>query len=233
MDDHVLLVGMMGSGKTTTGRLLAERLGRVFHDSDEEIFARTGTTVPAIFAERGEAAFRAEERAVLASAVSSGTPAVIAVAGGAVLDPDSRRRIRGAGVVIWLRAAPHVLAGRVGTGAGRPLLEHDPLATLRLLEAQRRSVYNDVADATLDVDWILPRTVAERAERLARSWLDRTDAPSGPCAHGAPAGENLHSDNHSGWEKDPFLATKGTRSNPEPTLGHSRRQRARLRGARQ
>lgn len=174
----MLLVGMMGSGKTTAGRLLARRLGRIFHDSDEEILERTGMTVPEIFSARGEAAFRAEERAVLASAVSCATPGVIAVAGGAVLDPDSRRRIRRAGVVIWLRADPHVLANRVGTGQGRPLLEHDPVATLRLLEAQRRSVYVDVADATLDVDWILPRTVAERAERLARAWLEREASPA-------------------------------------------------------
>jgi len=171
MADHVLLVGMMGSGKTTTGRLLARRLGRVFHDSDEEILLRTGMTVPAMFAERGEAAFRAEERAVLASAVSSGTPGVIAVAGGAVTDPDSRRRIRRAGMVIWLRAAPHVLAGRVGIGRGRPLLERDPSATLRLLAARRRAVYGDVANVTLDVDWITPQVAAERAERAARTWL--------------------------------------------------------------
>jgi shikimate kinase len=178
MADHVLLVGMMGSGKTTTGRLLARRLGRVFHDSDEEILLRTGMTVPAIFAERGEAAFRAEERAVLASAVSSGTPAVIAVAGGAVLDPDTRRRIRRAGVVIWLRAAPHVLAYRVGSGCGRPLLERDPQTTMRLLEARRRAVYGEIADATLDVDWIVPQIAAERAERLARALFERVAVPA-------------------------------------------------------
>jgi shikimate kinase len=172
MPDHVLLVGMMGSGKTTTGRLLASRLGRVFHDSDEEIIARTKMTVPAIFAARGEAAFRAEERAVLAAAAASGPPAVIAVAGGAVLDPDSRRRIRRAGLVIWLRAAPHVLARRVGAGLGRPLLDEEPHRALRLLEARRRPVYGAVADEVLDVDWVAPAVVARRAEHLARTWLE-------------------------------------------------------------
>jgi len=161
--------------------LLAARLGRVFHDSDEEILARTGMTVPAIFAARGETAFRAEERAVLASAVSSGTASVIAVAGGAVLDPDSRRRIRRAGVVIWLRVAPHVLARRLGAGRGRPLLEHDPAATIRLLEARRRFVYGSLAHDTIDVDWITPLMAVERAERAARSWLERVE--------GRPAGD--------------------------------------------
>ena len=185
MPDHVLLVGMMGSGKTTIGRLLAARLGRVFHDSDEEVVARAGMTVPAIFALRGEAAFRAEERAVLAVAIASSTPGVIAVAGGAVLDPDSRRRIRRAGFVIWLRVSPHVLASRLGAGLGRPLLAHEPAAKLRLLEARRRPVYEAIADATLDVDRIDPRLAAERAERLARAWLDREQAPPGPLASAA------------------------------------------------
>jgi shikimate kinase len=217
MADHVLLIGMMGSGKTTTGRLLARRLGRVFHDSDEDVLIRTGMTVPAIFAARGEAAFRAEERGVLASAVSSRPPGVIAVAGGAVLDPESRRRVRRAGMVIWLRAEPYVLARRVGTGRGRPLLGHDPLAALCLLGAQRHRVYCDLADVTLDVDWITPLVAAERAERAARRWLDRDEElASGSAGLGA-----RHPPGHSGWGKDPFLARKGEFSDPEWKFGVS------------
>jgi shikimate kinase len=185
MPDHVLLVGMMGSGKTTIGRLLARRLGRVFHDSDEEVVARTHMTVADLFATRGEAAFRAEERAAIACAAACSTPAVMAVAGGAVLDPDSRRRIRRAGYVIWLRATPTVLAGRVGEGHGRPLLERDPVATLRRLEARRRPVYQAVADVALDVNALEPLVAAERAHRLVGAWLDvGPPHPAGPSFAG-------------------------------------------------
>ena len=81
---------------------------------------------PEIFASEGEAAFRAQEALALAEAVSSDEPAVIGVAGGAVLDPDNRQRIRDGGLVVWLRADPDELARRVGNGAGRPLLGDDP-----------------------------------------------------------------------------------------------------------
>lgn len=171
-DRHLLVIGMMGAGKTTTGRSLARRLRRPFRDSDEEILARTEMTVPEIFATRGEPAFRAEEKAVLATAIASPVPSVIAVAGGAVFDPDSRRRIRRAGAVIWLRARPRTLSLRVGSGAGRPLLEHDPAGTIARLEAMRRPVYRELADGVLDVDGLTPFLVAERASRLARHLLE-------------------------------------------------------------
>jgi len=90
MGEHVLLVGMMGSGKSTVGRIVADRMRRPFRDSDADVERRTGKSVPAIFAARGEPAYRAEERAVLCAALASLVPSVIAVAGGAVIDPDSR-----------------------------------------------------------------------------------------------------------------------------------------------
>ena len=104
---------MMGAGKSTVGRIVADRLRRPFRDSDADVERRTGKSVPEIFATRGEAAFRAEERAALCAALASGVPSVIAVAGGAVLDPEARRRIRSAGVVVWLDVAPRDLTLRV------------------------------------------------------------------------------------------------------------------------
>ncbi|MGO9197702.1 MAG: shikimate kinase [Acidimicrobiales bacterium] len=177
MPEHVLVIGMMGAGKTTVGQAVASAMRRPFRDSDEEILAKTGMSVPEIFSARGEPAFRAEERAVLAFALSSPVPSVIAVAGGAVFNPDSRRRIRNGGVVVWLRARPPTLAGRVGGGSGRPLLERDPVGSIARLDAMRRPVYRSLADLTVDVDGLAPGRVAERVTRLARSWLDeRSDA---------------------------------------------------------
>src|SRR5688572_26555397 len=116
--DHILLIGMMGSGKTTVGSRLAHRLRRPLLDSDREIQRRTGKTVPEIFEAEGEAAFRREERAVLADGVATTEPAVISVAGGAVLNPDNQECIRNGGTVIWLRASVDTLARRVGDGRG-------------------------------------------------------------------------------------------------------------------
>ncbi|HWW54408.1 MAG TPA: shikimate kinase [Acidimicrobiales bacterium] len=165
---HLVLVGMMGSGKSTVGQALAARLHRPFADSDALIEARTGQTVKQIFAERGEPAFRAEESAVLEEALASPSPAVIAAAGGAVLDAANRRLLRAAarsGLVVWLRAAPAVLAQRVvpslASGGHRPLLEHDPAEALNRLDAIRRPLYEEVADIAIDVD---DRSVDEIAD---------------------------------------------------------------------
>ncbi len=158
---RVLLVGMMGVGKSTVGRLLAARLGWPYLDSDEEIVRTTGSTVPEIFAERGEAAFRAEEARVLAEATSSDGPVVIAVAGGAVLDAGNRARIRGAGLVVWLRADVATLAARVGSGAGRPLLDDGAKVAMPRLYEERRPIYAQLAELVLDVDEQSPAQAAE------------------------------------------------------------------------
>ncbi len=159
---RVLLIGMMGAGKSTTGHLLSKRLGWPYLDSDDEIHHQTGRTVPEIWKQDGEAAFRAEESRVLAEATTSDGPAVIAVAGGAVLDPDNRARIRGAGLVVWLRADVAVLAARVGSGTGRPLLEGGPAAAMQRLTEVRAPIYADLADLALDVDRMSPPQVVDR-----------------------------------------------------------------------
>ena len=153
---------MMGVGKTTVGRALARRLGIPYLDSDEQVQRRTGRTVPELFAERGEAAFRAEEKRALAQAVTSDAPVVVAVAGGAVLDPDNRRRLRDAGTVVWLRADVATLAGRVGDGTGRPLLGDDPRAALTRLYDRRRPLYAELADLVVDVGHLTPAEAVDR-----------------------------------------------------------------------
>jgi shikimate kinase len=169
---HVLLVGMMGAGKSTVGRIVGDRMRRPFRDNDADVERRTGQTVPEIFAERGEPAFRSEERAALCAALASGVPSVIAIAGGAVLDPESRRRVRSGGVVVWLDAPPYVLADRVGAGAGRPLLEVDPAGTLWRLDAVRRPVYRDLATVVVRVGSRSPQSVAEEIVSASRRLLE-------------------------------------------------------------
>ncbi|HXQ19102.1 MAG TPA: shikimate kinase [Acidimicrobiales bacterium] len=159
-DAHLLLVGMMGAGKTTVGRLVAERLGRPYRDSDAMVEEATGHSVPELFAQGGEASFRAAEAAALRRAVEP-PPAVISVAGGAVLDPNNRALLQRSGTVVWLRAHPATLAARVGGGDGRPLLAPDPPGALAELDSVRRPLYEAVADAVVDVDELEPAQVAD------------------------------------------------------------------------
>jgi shikimate kinase len=163
---RVLLVGMMGAGKTTVGRLLAERFDCPYVDSDEQVEAATGRTVPELFEADGETAFRAAESAALAGALAADGPIVVAVAGGAVLDPANRDLLRRSGTVVWLRAEPATLAGRVGDGAGRPLLDGDPAAAVDRLDRVRRPLYREVADVAVDVDGL---TAAEVADQVLKA----------------------------------------------------------------
>jgi shikimate kinase len=153
---------MMGAGKTTVGQLLARRLERSYLDSDAEVQAATGRTVPDLLVAEGEATFRRAESDVLRRALAGEDPAVVSVAGGAVLDPSNRELLRRAGTVVWLRARPGTLAGRVGDGLGRPLLGDDPAAALLRLEAVRRPLYAEVAHCVVDVDELSPDEVADQ-----------------------------------------------------------------------
>jgi shikimate kinase len=146
----IYLVGMMGAGKTTVGRLLARRLKLRFLDSDHEIERRCGVKVPTIFDIEGEAGFRSRESHVLADlTVVEGI--VLATGGGAVLADENRRRLAEGGTVIYLCARPEDLYERVRQDRNRPLLATaDPLGRLRELYVQRDPLYRSIADVIVD-----------------------------------------------------------------------------------
>ena len=146
---------MMGAGKSTVGRLLAEWLSCGAVDTDDLVERRNAMTVAELFAAEGEPAFRANEAAVLAEVGKTRGPMVVSVGGGGVLNAKSRAAMRSIGTVIWLRARPTTLALRVGTGASRPLLGvggEGTLDALERLDAERRALYEEVADVVVDVD---------------------------------------------------------------------------------
>ena len=165
-DQHLLLVGMMGVGKTTVARVVADRLHRRVFDSDAIIEARTGRTVREIFAEDGEAAFRQMETDVLLEALGQEDPVVIAGAGGVVLSDVNRAAMKASGArVIWLCADPSTLVDRVKAGGHRPLLDEDPAGTLQRMFREREALYREVADAIVLVD---NRSVSEVVEAVLR-----------------------------------------------------------------
>lgn len=148
--DNLFLVGLMGAGKTTVGRLLAKHYGSTFYDSDHEIEARTGVRIPVIFEIEGEAGFRRREEAVIAE-LTSLSGIVLATGGGAVLSAASRENLRKNGVVVYLRGSPEHLFERTRHDRNRPLLQtEDPLARLRELYQQRDPLYREVADIIVD-----------------------------------------------------------------------------------
>jgi 5-deoxy-5-amino-3-dehydroquinate synthase len=144
---HVVLVGMMGSGKSTVGRLLASRLHRRFVDTDVMIEDRSGRTVREIFSADGETGFRRLELDVLGEILAGGEPVVVAAGGGAVVLEEARALLRSDRVrVIWLEAPAEELARRVAGDTARPLLDGDPLGRLIELRDERDALYRSVAD---------------------------------------------------------------------------------------
>ncbi len=163
---HLVLVGMMGVGKSTVGRIVAAELDRPLFDSDEMIEERTGRTVREIWSTDGEAAFRALETETLLEALGAPEPSVIAAAGGVVLSDRNREALSSADAhVVWLLADVDVLVARVRSGSHRPLLDDDPEATLRRMHCERADLYQEVADAIVSVD---NRSVSDVSKAVLR-----------------------------------------------------------------
>ncbi len=147
-DRSLVLVGMMGAGKSSIGRRLAARLGLPFADADAEIEAAAGMAIPEIFARHGEPAFRSGEARVIARLLDRG-PQVLATGGGAVMNDATREAIRQNAISIWLKAEFDVLMRRIKRRNDRPLLKtDDPAATLRALLDTREPIYAQ-ADLTI------------------------------------------------------------------------------------
>jgi shikimate kinase len=167
----IVLVGMMGAGKSSVGRRLALRLGIPFVDADAEIEKAAQMSIPDIFASRGEAEFRAGEARVIHRLLES-SPQVLATGGGAFMNPDTRAEIAAKGVSIWLCAEFEVLMRRIRRRHDRPLLQtEDPGATLRALIDERYPVYAQ-ADLTVQSrevphDRIVDEIMGALARRLA------------------------------------------------------------------
>jgi len=166
---NIYLVGLMGAGKTTVGRMLARRLKLRFVDSDHEIETRCGVKIPVIFEIEGEAGFRSREAQVLAE-LTALEGSILATGGGVVLSEENRRLLAARGTVVYLRATPEHLYERVRQDRNRPLLATgDPLARLRSLYAERDPLYRSIADLVVD-------TGRQSVQVLARGLLEQLGA---------------------------------------------------------
>jgi shikimate kinase len=160
MTPTVVLVGLPGTGKSTTGRRLAKILAVPFADSDELVETATGTPVPTLFAEAGEAEFRAAEQAAIVQALD-GFDGVLALGGGALGSAGTRAALVAAAVpVVQLRARLDTLGARVGDGRSRPLLAGVPQVRLAALADERSATYSALATLTVDTDGRTPGQVA-------------------------------------------------------------------------
>jgi len=149
---NIFLVGMMGSGKTTVGKLLANHLEWEFVDTDELIVEETGLSIPVLFKDKGEQYFRRLEQEAVAR-VARRRRMVVATGGGVILNPENRQVLKENGLVFYLRGTAQVLAARVGAGEGRPLLTGKELAPeLERLLAVREKYYQEAADVVLETD---------------------------------------------------------------------------------
>ena len=159
---RVVLVGPMGAGKTTVGRLLADRWGVPFADTDDVVEQAEGRSVSDIFVDSGEEHFRALERVAVGQALA-GHPGVLALGGGAVMSEETRATLAGHAVV-FLRVGLTDAAARVGLGTSRPLLLGNVRGTMKALLDERTPVYESVATLVVDTDERSPEDVAAEIE---------------------------------------------------------------------
>jgi shikimate kinase len=175
MPGNIFLVGMMGAGKTSVGRVLAKRLNKVFYDSDHVIEERTGVKIPVIFEIEGETGFRHRESAVL-DELTVLNDVVLATGGGAVLAQENRERLRSRGTVVYLRASVKDLLNRTRHDKNRPLLQTaDPRARLNELYEMRDPLYRDVAHVTIDTG---SQSLTTLVNRLHHELETRCDRPA-------------------------------------------------------
>ena len=176
LERTVVLVGMMGSGKTSVGRRLAKALDWPFQDADWAIEDAAGTTISNIFAEIGEAEFRRSERQVIARLMDERQRQVLALGGGSFVAEETRALIKARAVSIWLDTDIEILVRRTGRRNDRPLLQSgDPRATLTRLLDERRSTYAE-ADITIDAGAGSLSDVVDRVLQALRVFIDK--APS-------------------------------------------------------
>jgi shikimate kinase len=159
---NIFLIGPMGAGKSTIGKLLAKALGRDFCDSDKEIERRTGVSIPMIFDYEGEAGFRRRESETLAR-LSERDAAIIATGGGAVLLPENRELLRRRGFVVYLKCSVDKQLERTHKDTNRPLLQTDnPRQRLQDLFAERDPLYSETADLTVDTGVLSGQAAVKR-----------------------------------------------------------------------
>lgn len=169
---HVVLVGLMGTGKTTVGKRAARDLGHEFHDSDAEIESSEGSSIREIFESRGEPAFRSLESDLLERLLSAEAPIVLATGGGVVLAEANRRLLKEPHHVVWLRASVGTLESRLRSTKGvgrRPLLDGNLRERLEALSHERNDLYREVATTCIDVDGLDSERVSDLVVAAVRS----------------------------------------------------------------
>jgi shikimate kinase len=170
--DNLILVGFMGSGKSSVGREIARRSGRRFLDTDSIIRRKYAKSIPEIFANYGERRFRAEEHCCLQE-LQETKEIVLSTGGGIVVEAANRVLLRSLGIVVWLTASEEVIWQRVSRNTDRPLLQtENPRATIQSLLLQRNPIYGEVAHLTIETTGLTHREVADRVLEGVAGWLD-------------------------------------------------------------